>query len=382
MRGYGRHVRFYKIMRRLVGAPVKWLLRFQTDEVKLPDGPVIIASNHNTDFDSILLATAFPKHMYFVASEHIFRSGLIRRFFMYFLDPIPKRKGGADVATAVQMARRLKKGMNVMLFAEGNKSFDGVTCPVHPATGAMVKACGAALVTYRLEGGYFTSPRWASTLRRGRMRGVVVRVFTPEEIAAMSEAAVSRAIAEDIFEDAYLRQTIDPVAYHGKRLAEGIENALYMCPRCREIGTLKGMGDRVSCGCGFQAAYTDMGYLTGEDVPFHTMKVWGDWQREQLRALIRASNGEALFSDPDQGILKIHPDHRVEEIARGTLSMGLQGLTCGGLHLPLDELMGFEIYGRSTIVFSDDGGNRYQVRSGIERSALKYFEAYELMRQK
>lgn len=382
MRGYGRHVRFYKIMRRLVGAPVKRLLRFQTEEVKVPDGPCIIVANHNTDFDSILLATAFPKHMYFVASEHIFRSGLFRWLLTYFLDPIPKRKGGADVATAMQMARRLKAGMNVMLFAEGNKSFDGVTCPVHPATGAMVKASGASLVTYRLEGGYLTSPRWAKTLRKGRMRGAVVRVYTPEMLAAMTEREVSRAIAEDIFEDAYLRQTMDPVAYHGKRLAEGIENALYLCPRCREVGTLKGAGDRVSCRCGFQAAYTDMGYLTGEGVPYHTMKVWGDWQREQLRGLILASNKEPLFSDPDQIILKIHPDHRAEEIARGTLSMGLSGLFCGDFRLALDAMMGLEIYGRNIVVFSDDEANRYQVRSGAERSGLKYFEAFSLMREK
>ncbi len=381
MRGYRRHVCFYAVMRRVLSLPFKRLLRFEAAPVPEVDGPCIIIANHNTDFDSILLGIAFPKHMYFVASEHIFRTRWLRALLQYFLDPIAKRKGGADANTAMQMVRRLRRGCNVALFAEGNKSFDGATCPVHPATGAMVKASGAAMITYRLEGGYFTSPRWSHTLRRGRMKGYPVGVYPPETLAGMSPAQINDTIQKDIFEDAYLRQEEHPVRFRGKRLAEGIQNALYLCPLCNAFGTVTGRDDRVTCGCGLNATYTDTGYLHGGRTPYRTLEAWAQWQRVRLRGLINASAGGPLFQDANQTILRIFPDHRTETVASGTLSIGREGLRCGPFALPLRHLQGLEIYGRNTIVFSDGENNRYQVLSPEERSGLKYFEAFEILRE-
>ena len=381
MQGYQRHRWFYIIVRRLV-FPIRWLLRYESTPVLNVPSPYIVIANHTTDYDSILLSISFPNQMYYIASEHIFRIGWLRRPLIYFLDPIAKRKGGADVATAMQAVRRLRHGRNIALFAEGNKSFHGATCPVHPATGALVKASKATLITYRLEGGYFTSPRWAHTLRRGHMKGVVVGVYSPEEIAAMSDAEINRLIARDIDEDAYRRQMEHPVVYRGKRLAEGIQNALYRCPSCLRYGTVHGEDDQIVCDCGLKLTYTPTGMLEGTGASFRTLEEWGEWQKTAMRQQYRACGEEPLFTDECQTILRIGTDHRVETIAQGTLSIGRQGLICGTYRLPVHELQGLEIYGRNTIVFSDGDGNRYQVRSATERSGLKYFEANELLHER
>lgn len=382
MQGYQRHRWFYIIIRRLLYFPFRWLLHYESTPVFNIPSPYIVIANHTTDYDSILLSLGFPQQMYYITSEHIFRIGWLRRPLVYFLDPIAKRKGGADVATAMQAVRRMRKGHNIALFAEGNKSFHGPTCPVHPATGSLVKASKATLVTYRLEGGYFTSPRWAHTLRRGRMKGVVVGVYPPEEIAAMSEMDINRLIARDIDENAYRRQLEHPVNFRGKRLAEGIQNALYRCPNCLRYGTVHGEDDQIVCECGLRLTYTSTGMLEGAGTPFHTLEEWGAWQREAMEEQCRTCGDEPLFSDEKQTLLMIHTNHRVEIIAKGTLAIGRLGLTCGTFHLPLPELQGLEIYGRNTIVFSDGSGNRYQVRSAMERSGLKYFEANELLHER
>jgi len=382
MQGYQRHRWFYIIVRRLVCLPFQWLLRFEAAPVPDVQSPYIVIANHTTDYDSILLGISFPKQMYFIASEHIFRVGWLRRPLIYFLDPIAKRKGGADVATAMQAVRRLRKGRNIALFAEGNKSFHGATCPVHPATGSLVKASKATLVTYRLEGGYFTSPRWAHTLRRGRMRGVVVGIYPPEKMAAMTETDINALIARDIDEDAYRRQLEHPVTYRGKRLAEGIQNALYLCPKCHRYGTVHGVDDQIVCDCGLQITYTQTGMLEGADVPFPSLEAWGVWQRGTMKDQLSTCGDEPLFSDENQTILHIFNDHHTEILAQGTLSIGRRGLVCGTFRLPLKDLLGLEIYGRNTIVFSDGDDNRYQVRSDVERSGLKYFEANELLHER
>ena len=376
MQGNGRHILFYRIVRWFIAPGLKAWFRMQAALAPRVSGPCIVIANHTTDWDGLFVSLSFPDHLYFVASEHIFRSRLARGLLRYWLDPIAKRKGGADVGTAMQMLRRLRAGSSVCLFAEGNKSWHGETCPVHPATGTLVKSAGVTLMTYRLEGGYFTSPRWAHTLRRGRMKGSVVRVYPPAQLAAMSAEAINHAIAADIEEDAYQRQQQAPVAFRGKRLAEGIQNTLYLCPRCQQYGTLEGRGDTVACSCGLTGIYTPFGLLQGEGLPFTTLLQWGQWQRETLYADLAQSQGAPVFADDGQTLLRIAEDHSTQILAQGTLTLGSDGLRLGAFHLPLPALRGLEIYGRNTIVFSDDQGARYQVQTARERSALKYFEAY------
>jgi 1-acyl-sn-glycerol-3-phosphate acyltransferase len=342
-------------------------------------GPYIVIANHTTDLDALLVSISFPKHMYFVASEHLFRSRVFGGFLKYFLDPIPKQKGGADVNTAMQMMRRLKKNINIGLFAEGSKSFHGKSCPVVKATGSLVKASGASLVTYRLEGGYFTSPRWAHTFRRGRMKGYPVRIYSPEELNQMTPEEVNGAIAADIGEDAYLRQAEDPVAYRGKRLAQGLENALYMCPNCGMIGTLHGEGSLFTCTCGLKTKIDEMGYLSGGS--FRTVDEWGQWQKDKLREFIQTGNRAELYRDGEQEIIRILPGHHMVPVQQGTLSVSRASLTCGDFILQWSRVLGVEVFGKNSVVFSDDQGIHYQLRSKTERSGLKYLDTYRIMAQ-
>lgn len=379
MQSYKRHVRFYRGARAVLSPLLKWLFCFKAQPAPDIIGPYIVIANHTTDLDALLVSLSFKKHMYFVASEHLFRSRISGGLLKYFLDPIPKQKGGADVGTAMQVIRKLKKDINIGLFAEGSKSFHGKPCPVVPATGSLVKASKASLVTYRLEGGYFTSPRWAHTFRRGRMRGYPIRVYSPEELARMTPDEVNEAIARDIGEDAYLRQAEDPVAYHGRRLAQGLENALYMCPDCGKVGMLHGEGSLFSCACGLRTELDEMGYLSGG--PFHTVDEWGQWQKDKLRDLILRGDTAELFRDEGQEIIRILPGHQTAPVQQGTLSVSRAGLSLNNFALQWSQVLGVEVFGKNSVVFSDDHGNHYQLRSQKERSGLKYLDTYRIMAQ-
>lgn len=379
MQAYKRHVLFYRGARTVLSPLLKWLFCYEAKPAPDIAGPYIVIANHTTDLDALLVSISFPKHMYFVASEHIFRSRVFGGLLKYFLDPIPKQKGGADVNTAMQMMRRLKKDINIGLFAEGSKSFHGKPCPVVPATGSLVKASKASLVTYRLEGGYFTSPRWAHTFRRGRMRGYPVRVYSPDELSQMTPEEVNGAISTDIGEDAYRRQDVDPVAYRGKRLAQGLENALYMCPDCGLIGTLHGEDNLFSCACGLRTEMDEKGYLSGG--PFRTVDEWGQWQKEKLRELIQNGNGAELYHDEAQEIIRILPGHQTAIVQQGTLSISRTVLSCGDFSLQWSRVLGVEVFGKNSVVFSDDQGNHYQLRSKTERSGLKYLDTYRIIEQ-
>ena len=157
---------------------IKFNYRFKVAK-GLPDSYIVL-SNHVTDFDPLFVALSFPRQMYFVASEHIARWKNAFKFIRFGFDPIMRYKGSVAASTVMEVLRRVRAGNRVCIFAEGARSWDGITNPILPATGKMVKSARCALVTYKIVGGYFASPNWSEGCgtRRGFIRGDVVNVYT------------------------------------------------------------------------------------------------------------------------------------------------------------------------------------------------------------
>ena len=327
------------------------------------EGPFIVMSNHNTDLDPILVCTAFRQHMYAVASEHIFRRGFATKLLKFFLDPIARAKGTTATNTVIEILRRLKKGHNILLFAEGNKSYNGLTNPILPSTGKLVKKAKCSLVTFRLTGGYFTSPRWAKkTFRRGRMDGRVVHVYTPEDLAKMTADEVNAAIVADIFEDAYAEQEASPVRYRSDRRAEGIETALFMCPNCRRLGTLQSAGNEFFCDCGLKGEYDEYGYISG-NFEYKTVRDWDMWELETFKSSLKAGCDTVYYSVDGLKLCTVKPEIGTEIIDSGTLSLTGNALRLGNTEFALSEIEDISIHGSSALIMTVSKKGYFEIPS-------------------
>ena len=196
-RAYQRQRRTYKALYPAAKALMKGLLNYEYAPAPQVEGPCLILSNHVTDFDPILVGLSFPEHMYYVAGENVLRMGLLSKLVTRYASIIQRVKGTTDAEAALQILRTLKKGRNVCMFAEGNRTFTGETLPIAPATAKLVKMSRSTLVTYRLKGGYLSTPRWSAHRRKGRMTGGPVGVYSPEELKGMSETEVLDLLKRD-----------------------------------------------------------------------------------------------------------------------------------------------------------------------------------------
>ncbi len=372
---YNRHRRIYSALFLLLSPFVKRRFNLHCEDGSAIEGPYLMLANHNTDWDPFIAGIALRRQMYFVASEHIFRWGLISRIIQYLVAPIPRTKGSVGGGAALAIMRHLRQGHSVGMFAEGNRSFNGVTGPIHPATAKLVKSAGVKLVTLRIMGGYFTTPRWGRGIRRGRMEVSISGVYPPEQLRSMSTAEIEALIERDIYEDAYQRQRSWQVPYRGRRRAELMETAFFLCPRCRGVDTLTGSGDRVSCRCGYSARYTETGFLEGGE--FDTLTRWDSWQREQLPELLERAGDGPVFRE-DGVTLTSFSDHHAE-LSRvpGELLFYRDRLEAAGSVFYFSAMEGFSIYGRNNIVFSHEG-HHMEIRGRDRFCALKYLYAYEL----
>ena len=379
-----RHKYSYTIIRKIVSPVFKRLFNYHYPIVNPPSEPYIVLANHNLELDPALVAMAFPKHMYFVASEHILRKGFGTWFLMYFLKPLIRMKGKVEVKTVAEILRTVRAGHNVCIFAEGARSFNGRTCSILPSTGKMIKRSGSGLVTYRLEGGYFSQPRWSTTLRKGKMQGIVAGIYSSQDLKAMTEDEVNALIVRDLYEDAYETQEKAPVPFKGKRLALGMESTLFACPVCRQLGGLQSNDTSISCSCGAHFTYTVYGDLIDKDGQKHTITEWDLWQQEYLRHIYQAAKDtaskEALFCDKIT-LFDIDENHVLRNTEEGTLTAYLDRIECSGHTFFYEEILGLDIFSRNFIVINyGKEAAHYEMKGDLMFNALKYLYLYKLVK--
>ena len=369
---YKRHKFFWKVLQPMAKVFVRIKFGYTCKQAEgLPD-KYIVLSNHTTDYDPLFVASSFKNQMYYVASEHVARWGFLSKLINYLVAPIVRYKGTTATVTVMEMLRKIRDGANVCMFAEGARSWDGMTDQFLPSTGKVVKSAKCGLVTYRIEGGYFVSPRWSTNLKRGRIYGTPVNIYTKEQLATMSVAEINEAIAKDLYEDAYKRQIESPVPYKGKDIAEGMENLLFICPECGGYDTFQSKGNTVSCKeCGLTFQYTEYGML--ENAPFKTMYDFAKWQTEEARKAI--ANNVAFKAN--HATLKTVVNHVEDMVDEGVLTMSTEGITVGNTTIPMEQLQDLNMHGKRGIVFSTKD-TYYELIPDVGICAYKFHLFFDL----
>ncbi len=391
MKGLYWHRFVYKILRIVINPILKKKLNYSYVKYFPTSRPYIVLANHNTDYDPLLVSLAFPDQIYYVASEHIFRWGLISKIINFLVAPIPRVKGTTEIQTVMSILKRLKAGANVCMFAEGNRSFSGETDQIPVSTGKLIKKSGVSLITFRFDGGYFTSPRWSKFLRKGKMEGRVVREYSPEELKSMTAEEVNSAIKKDLYVDAYEEQKKNPISYEGENLAENIETALYLCPKCDRIATIKSEGDNLFCDCGLDLKYNTYGYLisnNNDKPPFETVLDWIRFQdtrlKEELERIKNRPPNEIIYSDENQTLWKADRGKN-KLIGKGTLCLYNNRLVFnskdeGKYTFEFKDLSDLGVIGQMVIAFATNDRQAYEIKSDHPRSALKYREIIKYLK--
>lgn len=375
-----RHIRWYRFLYTFVGPLLRLFTGYRRQLAPSISGPAIIISNHTTDLDPAFVAMSFPNHMVFVASEHTTRWGIFSWLIRHIFAPIIRQKGTTDAKVGRQILRALKNKHNVCVFAEGNRTFNGLTGPFSASTGKLAIASRAHLITYKITGGYFWTPRWGRGTRRGPIRGNVVNTYTPQQLHAMGADAVNAAIARDIFEDAYATQQKAPASYRSARRAEHLETALYLCPQCGGIGTLRSQKAAFFCACGLHGEYDEQGYLRGDGLGFTTVRDWDHWQMAETQRLAAKATGE-LCTDDKFTLYKVRAQKGADRIAQGRLSLGTAGLQIKNYLFAPEDIRELSIVGRQRLVFAA-GGQNYELQCSAPCSALKYQRFFSFLKKR
>lgn len=169
----------YAKVRRLFGGLVRAIYRIEVVGAdRLPaTGPVVVASNHESWIDGIVLGAAIPRELRFVAKAELWRSRLLA-WMLDGLGAIPIERGRSDYLAATRVLQALEAGQAVAIFPQSAVR-SGRVWKQGAAHAALVT--GAPLVPVRLIG-------TARALSRGKIGFPRLRVVIGEPIEVAHEA--------------------------------------------------------------------------------------------------------------------------------------------------------------------------------------------------
>jgi 1-acyl-sn-glycerol-3-phosphate acyltransferase len=160
-------------------------------EGELPPGPIVIASKHQSAFETYLFPTIRPDGL-FVLKQELLRAPLVgwylSRSGQIALD---RKAGSAAVRKLLTQAReRVRSGHSLIIFPEGTRVAPGKSVPLQPGVRALYSALDLPVVPVSLNSGLYW-PR-NSFLRRP---GCVRVVIHPPIPSGLPRAAFEQALA-------------------------------------------------------------------------------------------------------------------------------------------------------------------------------------------
>jgi 1-acyl-sn-glycerol-3-phosphate acyltransferase len=154
-------------------------------------GPVLLIGNHQSYLDIPLMGLACPRRIWFLARKRLFTSVLLR-WIMDFFGTVAVDNEGFSRAGLEGLLQELKKGNAVLVYPEGERSWDGEVAPLKPGVTLLVRRGRCPIVPIGVAGAFDAWPRFRRRISfappwlRWRPARIAVSVGEPIDGAALA----------------------------------------------------------------------------------------------------------------------------------------------------------------------------------------------------
>jgi len=173
-------------------------LRLIGEENLISEGPVLVASNHQSFLDPPLIGNLYRTEMVFLARKTLF-VGFFKWLYTQW-NAIPVDQDRPDMGSLKTIIRKLKEGERVLVFPEGERTLDGSIGPAAAGIGLIAAKSGAVIQPVRIRGAHEALPRGSSKIRFARITVSIGKpiYLTPEQLKASDGKESYERIAKQI----------------------------------------------------------------------------------------------------------------------------------------------------------------------------------------
>jgi 1-acyl-sn-glycerol-3-phosphate acyltransferase len=180
-------------------------------------GGGILAPNHSSFLDPLLVACRVPRPMVFIAHKMFFDREPLGTW-MRQAGGFPVATGGDSTASIREVLRALKSGRLLGMFPEGTRSWDGQLLPPMPGVGLLVSATDVPVIPVHVDGAYRAWPRHR---RLPLPHRVTIRFGAPVPLAELRARATSDRANRRDHQQAIATAVMDAIAALDPRRVTG-----------------------------------------------------------------------------------------------------------------------------------------------------------------
>jgi 1-acyl-sn-glycerol-3-phosphate acyltransferase len=178
----------YQIVRKLVYIWLHMRFRIKIEgSHNIPEGSCILAMNHVSNWDPLLVGVHTPRKMFIMAKEELFRFKPFA-WLITEMGSFPVKRGNADLKSLKHTLKLIQQGHIFSIFIEGTRSKTGEMQEPKKGIGFLVGKSKAPVIPTYIYG---VSGKWGS--KAGVIFGEPVQIESAEYEEIASE--VARAIS-------------------------------------------------------------------------------------------------------------------------------------------------------------------------------------------
>ncbi|MBE6713003.1 MAG: hypothetical protein E7580_05735 [Ruminococcaceae bacterium] len=352
-------MRFYY---RLCGVRIK-----AVNKVGAPERPCVVLCNHGSFIDFIFAATLIRKFRpNFVVARLYFYDNVLG-WLIRTIGGFPKSMFVLDAGSTKNCLRVLRNenlGFLAMM-PEARLSTTGRFEDIQGSTYSFLKKAGVPIYTVKFNGDYFADPKWGKGFRRGALVEAEFDIlYSADEVKSLSAEQIKQGVEQRLYYNEFQWLEKHPeIRYRSKKMAEGLENILTVCPECGQSYTITTKNKKVFCEkCGYLTSL-DQRYAFTDGFRFKNLTEWYDWRKELLRKEILENEDYSLVSKVE---LRLPGNGRglTRPSGEGTCILNRDGLTYRGTRDGEDFEISFPLSGIYRLLFG--AGVNFEIYNGSE----------------
>lgn len=142
----------------------------------------IFMSNHVSNIDPPLMLPLLPKRTSVMVKKELFKIPLLAKA-MRMGSLVPVNRGNREAGiSAVRDARNVvRQGLNMTIYVEGHRSFDGKLLPFKKGPFYLAEECQVPVVPVTISGTYHAMPKRRFSIKPGKVRVIFHDPIEPKD---------------------------------------------------------------------------------------------------------------------------------------------------------------------------------------------------------
>lgn len=153
-----------------------------------PAGTYIFMSNHASNIDPPLMLPLIPRRTSVMAKQELFSYPLLSTIMKIgALVPVDRGDREAGIAAVKAASAVIRQGINMTIYVEGKRSFDGKLLPLKKGPFYLAMECNVPVIPVTISGSYYVMPKRRFAIKPGEVLVIFHDPIPPKDFGSREE---------------------------------------------------------------------------------------------------------------------------------------------------------------------------------------------------